>query len=77
MDSRLKDSILLSGDSACGLESGISSPSSRDSHSRLISACGLKTSEAVQGGGTQAGFFRMPRILEEEIESKWKIKLKS
>ena len=49
-------SSVMSGDSALGLESAISAPRLWKSHSRLISARGLKTSEAVQGEA-EAGFF--------------------
>ena len=45
-----------SRDSACGLESRISSPRLCDRRPSLISARGLKTSEAVQGEAA-AGFF--------------------
>ncbi|MDL0082833.1 diaminopimelate epimerase [Helicobacter sp. XJK30-2] len=50
------DSVLLGGDSACGLESWISSPRCVNRHPSLISLRGLKTSEAVQGASL-AGFF--------------------
>ena len=70
------ESTFSNGDSACGLESRIAAPRCVDRPPSLISLRGLQSHDSshtilesqsgvVQGGGTQAGFFRNLRILEE------------
>ena len=58
-------SSVMSGDSALGLESAISAPRLCDSHSRLISARGLKSTDSIsQILESQSGFTEQAQTLE-------------